>query len=381
MSVERLARALGILSATMVIPSHPGAARWVDPAPNPAKGNFMICALGSGEWRIAMGTNAGRPPSWDVDEGTALIFLLTLASGLRLDVGRCPGCVPTAATMLDILARDSMTQAQHGERRPIALGMETWRRLEATRLDGSIDPDITELVFLQRSGVRLRFGPCPECSEPGPPVACGGFMCHDGQKPTEFDYVDGQGGERVRVITRSQACHACHGTGKKPGPPQPTGRRILGAEAILKAMPREWVQAACGRRGDDAIDYLRGIASRQGAVFMDQPEWVHGIDGQMQVRMRTPGDQPTRDALAVRADELQAEGDPLGELIAAWLAGECKVCEGSRAEQFGPLPGVNAECRGCCPPWPTKFWPTGTVLGADWPKLEALVAATCERLE
>ena len=340
MSVERLARALGVPDLVKHDIEATDAWGYITEGPDEIRIH----------WHDAAGP--GGLESRVVDEGTALIFLLALAAGLRLDVGRCPGCDGSG---------------------------EQWWSSDAP---GAPWPDCKRYSWkpwprAQWMGSR----PCPDCSEPGPPVACGGFMCHDGQKPTEFDYVDGQGGERVRVITRSQACHACHGTGKKPGPPQPTGRRILGAEAILKAMPREWVQAACGRRGDDAIDYLRGIASRQGAVFMDQPEWVHGIDGQMQVRMRTPGDQPTRDALAVRADELQAEGDPLGELIAAWLAGECKVCEGSRAEQFGPLPGVNAECRGCCPPWPTKFWPTGTVLGADWPKLEALVAATCERLE
>ena len=79
---------------------------------------------------------------------------------------------------------------------------------------------------------------------------------------------------------------------------EPTGRRTVAwAQAVLDAMPREHVTPVPGA-------HPPGVAV---AVL--------------------PGDQPTREALAVMADGQQASGDLFGEWLALWLArSPCSTC-------------------------------------------------------
>lgn len=92
------------------------------------------------------------------------------------------------------------------------------------------------------------------------------------------------------------------------------------ARLVLDAAPREWTQAANGKRGSEALAELRRIAAERSADFVDAPEWVHAEGGQMQVRMHTFGDQASIAALTVHADRLQRDGSDLGELLALYLA-------------------------------------------------------------
>lgn len=86
--------------------------------------------------------------------------------------------------------------------------------------------------------------------------------------------------------------------------------------------------------------------------IMDRPEWLL-LDATM-------GDPRARDELAVLADLLQGDGDPLGEWLALWLTGLCAACEG-RA-----LLGGSPECETCSN--------TGAAIGAK----EAEIAATLD---
>jgi hypothetical protein len=354
MIVERLAQALGMWGDF-------SGATTLEPGP----GGYRVWTPGGPEV-------AQREPA-SVDEGTALIFLLALALGLRLDVGRCPACERRGRRWLVFSA-----QAEDG--RPRHEKPSLWAH------DMGADLHEVSLHMAPRPGcvyASLWVAPCPECSEPGPPIACDALMCHDGQVPTtEYDYVRGQHGVCARVMTRSHDCPACEGKGKKPGPPQPTGRRILGAEAILEAMQRPG-EGPYTERVDDDFD-------GHDIELWDPPE---------------SGDQAVRDALAVHADRLQADGNPLGELLAAWLRGECQVCEGGKIHEWAHATSqgwdpVAPGLAGPALPWlgkATNTWRIagfgkacrkmqcchghGTVLGALWEELDALAAEWCERLE
>jgi hypothetical protein len=327
MIVEQLARALGVPNLV----KHD-----IDDDP------WGYTVEGSGEirfyWHDASGP--GGLESRVVDEGTALIFLLVLASGLRLDVGRCRAC-------------------------------------EGSRIQKEFFSD-KQLDYYK--------SPCPECSEPGPPVAC--KVCHGRGSQVQVINVAGctiRQGDRVPLTVKLPAhvlpmfrrdsealtfmgdgndrpCHDCNETGKRSGHPQPTGRRIFGAEAILEAMPRPGEGPYTERVDDDFGGH-------------DIELWVPPESG----------DQTVRDALAVHADRLQADGDPLGELLAAWLRGPCRACEGKGDGRRPAKPGDPGwphirwweELDGCC----SRCRGHGTVLGALWEELDALAAEWCERLE
>lgn len=385
MIVERLAQVLGVLSYTNE-KDLVGVAR--------KQGVALIEILGAGGVRIWTPYAGPR----DVDEGTALIFLLARASGLRLDVGRCPACV------------------KRGGSWEWAYGFGTPFSPRVSAID-AIDGWVWDAAH---TGDRMPMSrPCPECSESGPLVAC--KVCHGRGSQVQVQVINVAGhtirqGDRVPLTVKLPAhvlpmfrrdsealtfmgngndrpCHDCNETGKQPGPPQPTGRRILGAEAILEAMPRE-----------------RDEAERNIAFGTERPlpEFVAlGGCGDLVSATHAPGDQTVRDALAVHADRLQADGDPLGELLAAWLMGRCQTCDGVGEEPpllfaFDAEPDIAAHgmvrtkrrpATPSDPGWPAiRHWEEsdtscfkcngrGTVLGALWPALEALAAKWCERLE
>ena len=68
-----------------------------------------------------------------------------------------------------------------------------------------------------------------------------------------------------------------------------------------------------------------------------------------------------REALTVAADRLLADGDPLGEWIAAWLRGECRYC-GGRGEY-----GITGLCMDSC----ERCHGHGVMLGAH---VDAMIA-------
>lgn len=334
MSVEQLARVLGVWENS-------GADIYMDRSHG---GGFRLRAPGASR------RGGGHPT---VDEGTALIFLLALASGLRLDVGRCPACeergggwewaVHRAAlggTLDEILVPDDWMPDIDGP--PWDEEMVVWH-----------DVRVESGEKLERVDVAVCSRPCPECSEP---EECQTEGCDGGERHT-----------RLPGGWSSYPCPDCAGTGKQPGPPKPTGRRILGAEAILDATPRE--------RDEDERDIAYGT-ERPLEEFV-----ALGGCGDLISTTHAPGDQATRNALAVHADQLQAGGDPLGELLAAWLHGECQVCDACDCFEKGgrcrivELDGGGYSHTGGC----GACQDHGTVLGALWPKLEALVAERLKR--
>jgi len=126
----------------------------------------------------------------------------------------------------------------------------------------------------------------------------------------------------------------------------PTGRDVRSlARLMIDSMPRD---ARLGEQGDSWRLLGNGYA---------QP--VKG------------GDPTARHALAVEADRLAQAGSPLGPLLAAWLAGDCRRCKGT-----GHL-DVWASCPDCGGS-PTTIG-TGQVLGAMTLELEQAMEQAWDR--
>jgi hypothetical protein len=283
---------------------------WVDPHTHQP----LSLGLVNGDLRLETWARADHPgadeciTSVDIDPGTALVLTHALATGLRLHVGRCPACVERG---------DGWEYRRRIRARPGRTLPDTWVRVHGPLLPG-------------RPRVWVR--PCPECSEPGPEVECDAPGCQDSARAAGVD-----GGW--------PSCKACRGSGKVPGPPQPSGQRWLDTvEWVLACVAR--VCELCGGHGcfsgeDDGLDDCVPVH-----VCAD-------CDGGT-----VPPDPDVRAAASVLADRMQASGDPWGTVLAAWLAGKCPTCKGSGARSMhaGSRAAWLVTCSAC--------HGEGTVLGA-----------------
>lgn len=140
---------------------------------------------------------------------------------------------------------------------------------------------------------------------------------------------------------------------------KPTGRDVRPlVRVLLDSMP-------CGRCSSDKWD-------GEGAGRFG-PRWRESCSACGGAR-RGNGDPASRERLAVKADELSNAGDPLGELLAAFLGGECRACEG---DGYRPTRTVRTPSGGTakidvatCPDCNGR----GTMLGALAPALEEMAA-------
>lgn len=336
--VEHLARALGVWRVR-------GRALQLEQLP------FVM----SGVKRIFMWTkNSGvLDPERELDPADTLVMLLAYARGLRLDVGPCQACADRGGGWEWRYATNT-NDVEDGERSGWARERVAGRRSKHFFSD--------QLVIRLSCGLVVsQVRPCPECSEPGPEVGC--EACAGGIETAEVDaddWPDGEGwsvcpgnGDTLRGRQVWERHHpACKGTGRVPGPPQPTGRDIR--------EPWQWVLDALPRTADERTQrFIEALDS-------DEDE-DSGTQGDL-------GDLAVREAAAVLADQLQARGDALGTVLTAWLRGECSGCGGAgyypeRDPFDGHIEDVTCpDCRGL-----------GSVLGAPPVAVESLVEIECGR--
>jgi hypothetical protein len=280
----------GLVGVWTIVGGADGLELW-----GPAKRDGGAERDGGGEWATG---GRGRP----IDPGTALILSHALATGLRLHVGRCPACVERGGGWE--LHEYNMSTADHPEELA-----EEGRRQGFTVQTSEPWRDFDKVWCVTVRWLR----PCPECSEPGPEVecnACGGEGTLDGW-PDDADEF------RWTVVnttigrdgTADVPCGRCRRSGKVTGEPQPTGQRWL--------YPVDWV-LACVAAHCCIIDDSMGAeeVARREAEF----------------NARCADQTSIRAAASVLADRMQADGDPWGTWLAAWLAGDCQRCEGSGQE-------------------------------------------------
>ena len=172
-----------------------------------------------------------------------------------------------------------------------------------------LDPITAVLLLVGRDrGLVVDLGECPACPPSHGPMLFASrddarIWCrqngHSTRMPSRYPGVDGLWGLCMRAPKpwafwgdlAARPCPECTVEGK------PTGRRTVPWKtAILDAMPRP----------TGGIERLSVSASYLASFF---------------------GNAPTREALAVLGDQLQASGDPLGAPLVAWLSGACPECE------------------------------------------------------
>ena len=95
------------------------------------------------------------------------------------------------------------------------------------------------------------------------------------------------------------------------------------ALSVCEAAPREYVERKSSTCQSDRVKLLALVVGEGWRIEGD-----HGAYLSIAIDRTGNGDQRAREALAVAADLLLGQGEPLGEWIAAWLRGECPACDG-----------------------------------------------------